>query len=363
MDASTAGYLYWAKTHPLARFELTASGVPAARIDDFDGQPETPDIEIRGAYGDPELIQAIAALRGVAPESVLPVPGASTANFIALSCAAAAGDRVLIERPVYDPLVRVARFLGLRCSFFRRVTEQGFRPDLEAVRRELTEGAKAVVMSNLHNPSGRICPAEDLQELAALTARYDACLIVDEVYLDFATLNGNRKRGGAARLGNHVVVTDSLTKVYGLGGLRAGWMIADPGFVRRAGEVLDLLNVVNPVVSARIALRALTRLERLGRRCQESYQAGYPVFASWLAGRGDLAGYGNDGALFGWLRLPAGLRAKELAALLASEYETNIVPGTFFGCDDHVRIGFGLPVDVLSEGLSRVAAALDRLRS
>ena len=362
MDVSDTGYLGWAKTHSRARFELTGSGVPAARLEDFDEAAPALDLEIRGAYGDPELIEAIAGLRGVPPEWVLPLPGASTANFVALACVASAGDRVLIEEPVYEPLMRAVRFLGLRCSFFRRLADRGHRPDLKAVARGLTGGARAVVLTNLHNPSGLICPAEDLGRLGALTAEHSASLVVDEVYLDYATLNCGYSRTSAAALGHHVWVTDSLTKVYGLAGLRAGWIIAHPDNVRRARVIVDLLNVVDPVVSTRIATRALAGLERLGRRCRDLYRAGYPICASWLEGRSDLTGYGDNGALFGWLGLPAGVRAGELAGLLAAEYEINIVPGAFFGRDDHVRLGFGLPPAALSEGLSRVGAGIDRLR-
>ncbi|MHC4062900.1 MAG: pyridoxal phosphate-dependent aminotransferase [Planctomycetota bacterium] len=361
MDSEAPSYMFWAKTHRRARFELTESGIPAAHIGDFDGQPATPDLQIRGSYGDPDLIRGIAELRGVAPESVLPVPGASAANFIALACIAAAGERVLVETPGYDPLVRVIAFLGLNCAYFRRAADRAYRPEFESVRQGLAEGAGALVLTNLHNPSGLICPRDELEELAALTSEHNAWMIVDEVYLDYARLNSGRPRVSAAGLGDHVIVTDSLTKVYGLGGLRAGWLIAQPHVVRRAAAIVDLLHVVNPVVSAQIALRGLAQFDRLERRCQEVHRAGYPVFASWLGGRTDLTGYGNDGAPFGWLRLPAGVRADELATLLATEYDTNIVPGTFFGCEDHVRIGFGLPADILSEGLSRVGAALDRL--
>ncbi|MCH7814785.1 MAG: pyridoxal phosphate-dependent aminotransferase, partial [Planctomycetes bacterium] len=232
----------WAKTHPRAKYELTASGVAPAGGTEFDGHCDPSDLQERGTYGDPDLIRAISRFRGVDQERVLPVPGTSCANFIALAATAHTGDRVLIESPGYDPLLRVARFLGLQVRRFDRRPDRDWRADLEALRAGLREGALAVVMTNLHNPSGRLCPADDLAEIAALTAEYGARLIVDEVYLDYAVLNAGRARSSAIGLGEQVLVTDSLTKVYGLGGLRAGWLIAEPQVLRRAREIVDLLH-------------------------------------------------------------------------------------------------------------------------
>ena len=361
MDDTARTYMHWAKTHSRVKYELTASGAPPAQLADFGGSVAAVDLREEGTYGHPALIEALAELRKVDPDRVLPVTGASTGNFIALACAAARGDTVLVERPVYEPLAEAARFLGLRPLPFSRHPQAGFRPALEEIAHGLAGGARCVVLTNLHNPSGRICPDQDLEALARLAGEHDAWLIVDEVYLDYACLNRDRPRRSAAELGDHVVVTDSLTKVYGLGGLRAGWIIAAPAFCRRAERVVDLLHVVNPVVSARVALQAVHNIASLAERCRRVYQRCRPVFSEWLASRPDLAGYGDDGALFAWVRLPPGLDAGRLAALLAARYETGITPGTFFGDAGHIRLGLILEPDLLREGLSRVGRALDEL--
>ena len=362
MDAPGSGYMFWAKTHRRARFELTASGLSTAALEDFDGQSASLELEPAGPYGEPDLIEGIARLRGVEPDTVLPVPGASTANFIALACAANRGERVLIESPAYDPLPRAARFLGLRPVFFERQPGQRYAPDLDAVERGLRNDARAVLLTNLHNPSGLVCPDALLRQLAQLTGKHGAQLIVDEVYLDYARLNSGSNPLRAAGLGEHVITTDSLTKVYGLGPLRAGWLIAHPRVLERARQVLDLLNVVNPVASARLTRHALDRLDRLAQRCRQAHATCYPTVSSWLATRDDLVDCGHDGALFAWLRLTESVRASHLADLLAVEYDTNLVPGTLFGSDDHVRIGFDLAPQDLTAGLERVGIALDRLR-
>jgi len=362
MSMQHDGYMAWAKTHPRARYELSGSGAPAAKLADFDGRIDDDRLDHDGMYGEPELIQAIAAWRGVSPERVMPFVGTSLANFVALACMGAPGDLVLIETPAYDPLIRAARFLGLRLGSVARAADQGHQLNLDEVRGGLANGAKAVALTNLHNPSGQPCNEDDLERVASWCAAQGAMLLVDEVYLDYAVVNRGRLRSRTAALGDHVVITDSLTKVYGLGGLRAGWILAAPAVLARARRVVDLLNVVNPVISARLAVQAIGRIGRLADRCRQFYTVGRPVISAWLAARGDVTAYEDHGALFTWLKLPDGVSSDRLAYLLRAEYDTNVVPGSFFGCDDHIRVSLALPGPELGEGLNRIGAALDRLR-
>lgn len=126
-------YLHWAKVHSTARYELTGSGVPPARRADLGGGPPPVSLEAEGAYGDPELIEAISKLYGIAPESVVPVPGASSANFIALATAVEHGACVMVECPAYDPLQRVSRFLGLKIIPIERRACVGFDVSLDEI--------------------------------------------------------------------------------------------------------------------------------------------------------------------------------------------------------------------------------------
>ncbi len=107
-DLAVMHYLRWSKTHRQARYGLTSSGVPAVRPTDLDADSLPVSLEVKGAYGDPDLLKAIAELYGVRPHCVVPIPGTSSANFIALATAAERGSCVMIEHTCYDPLVRAA---------------------------------------------------------------------------------------------------------------------------------------------------------------------------------------------------------------------------------------------------------------
>lgn len=354
-------YLRWFKVHPPARYELTGSGVPAVSPTDLDADSLPVSLEVNGAYGDPDLLEAIAKLYGVRPQSVVPVPGTSSANFIALAASAEHGSCVMIEHPCYDPLVRAASFLGLKVMPLQRRPELSFEVRIEQLEAGLRSGVRAVVITNLHNPSGQLLWPDIISQIARLCARVDATLVVDEVYLDAACITGRGSRWTAAALADNVIATNSLTKVYGLGGLRAGWLLADAELAERARDVMDVLSVNNAAPATALARHALARLTILEERYRRFCREGQPFFRQWLADEPLIGGYQSFGAVFECVRLPDGVEADRLSELLAREFDTQVVPGRFFGLDGHIRLSIALPTAELTEALSRISKALRQL--
>jgi aspartate/methionine/tyrosine aminotransferase len=307
------------------------------------------------------LIGAIARRYGCCESGVVPVPGASSGIFISVSSVAEPGDTILVERPVYDPIERVCSFLRLRRLPVRRAPADSFGVDLSTIEAGLEAGARAVVLTNLHNPSGQHLSPDTVRELAARCADRDATLIVDEVYLDAAHLNKGHPRWTAATLAPNVIALNSLTKVYGLAGLRVGWMLSNDELADRARTIMDLLSVMNAAPSTSISLRAFSVIDRLEDAFRRSYQQSQPVYREWLEGEPRVNGYTSHGALFECVKLPGGVAADRLCAVLHAEYDTNVTPGGFFGLPDHIRLSLSVGPDTLAEGLARLSKALRRL--
>lgn len=354
-------YMRWAKVHRKVRYQLTDSGIPAPGDHEFETTCHQLDLDVKGTYGDPELISAIAERYHADPDGVVPVPGASSANFIALGTVLEHGETVLIEHPVYEPIALVAAFLGLRVIPLRRRPSLVFEIPVEDVEFGLRQGARAVVLTNLHNPSGQLLPVETVRQIASACSGAGATLIVDEVYLDSAHLNGKHPLWTAASVADNVIATSSLTKVYGLGGLRTGWLLTNPELAERARSIMDLLSVNNAAPASMLALRAFSQVNLLEERFRRIYREGQPVFRRWLAEQSLLTGYPSHGAIFECLRLPEGLSSARLNELLTAEYDTQVVPGRFFGLDDHIRISLTLNKSDLTVALSRVSDAVGRL--
>lgn len=354
----TPGYMQWAKLHPRVRFELTPSGVPLARLEDFAGDPRVVDLLERGTYGHPDLLGRVASHTGCATDGIVLVPGASCGIFVALAATCRHTDTILVEEPVYDPITRVTSFLGLRVRSIRRDPETHFAVDVDRMEAGLREGTRAVVLTNLHNPSGQYIDRPMMADIAERCVRHDARLIVDEAYLESRFLGCGGPRWTAAKFGAHVTAVQSLTKVHGLAGLRIGWLLTGAETARRAEHVMDLLSVNNAAPSMSLAIQAYDHLEMLEDRFRRVQREGQGVYRDWLSGRSDVRGYPSFGAIFECLRLPPGVSSERFCPFLRDHYETQVTPGSFFGLDDHVRLGLVLPPGDLQEALRRLGAAL-----
>lgn len=354
-------YMRWAKTHARVTFELTDSGVPSVDRHELDTPGAPVHLQNAGSYGDPAFIAAVARRYRIPEAGIVPVPGASGGILIALAIAAGTGARVLLERPVYEPIRLAAEFLHLRIEWLYRDPRRAFDVVPDEVEIGLDAGAQAVFLCNLHNPSGRALRPEAVRAVATRCERAGAMLIVDEAYLDGYCLAGDQPCWTAAGLGENVIAINSLTKVYGLSGLRAGWLAANPRLAERARDMMDLLSVNNAAPAMSLAVAALHGIHRLEERYRQLYSTGQTVFREWLSGETRLGGYPNDGAIFECLRLPDGLTGEQLNDLLVREYDVQVTPCSFFGLDDHIRLSLTRPKEELSEALSRISRALDRL--
>jgi len=245
---------------------------------------------------------------------------------------------------------------------FERRMENGFVPDLDEIERLVTPRTSLLVMSNLHNPSHTALPRGFLASLNALARERRFHVLVDEVYLEYALEPGASPGPlSAAACGAEMVSCSSLTKVYGLGGLRAGWAILDSALRERALRVADYLGVNESTPSARIAARVLRALPALARRSHDAGKRGHAVFARWMVGRSDLEVVSSAGGMVAFARLQSRINTRELATHLARRYDTLIVPGELFECPGFLRIGLALAPEPLEEALARLGRALDDL--
>lgn len=344
-------YMYWAKNQRPVTYALGSSEVPHFRMSDWDVDPAKLELDGASRYRYPKLREAIARKAGVTPDMVTMADGTSMANMLALGGLIAPGDEVLIEHPVYEPLVAAARFLGAKIRYFRR-QGPGFALDPDAVKRELTSGTRLIILTNLHNPTGNLADAETLRAIGALGPR----VLVDEVYLDAAP--GERT---AALLGDAFICTSSLTKVYGLSGLRCGWILASPALTERFWRLNELFSVAQAHATEQLSLMALTRLDEVAAETPALLARNRALANAFFAGRDELEVAPMVHNVTCFPRLKQG-DVDALDARLRAAYDTSIVPGRFFGLADHFRVGVGGPTEIVDEGLRRLGLALDELR-
>jgi len=346
-------YMYWAKTQSRARYNLATSGVgpfPLAEL------PRQPALEINGdsTYGYAPLQQAIARKCGVDPDCVVAVAGTSMANHLAMAAIVDPGDEVLIEHPAYELLVSAALYLGAAVKRFARAEANGYALDPAAIRGALTSKTKLIVVTNLHNPSSALTPDAVLREVGDLARSVRAHVLVDEVYLDAVYENTPRT---SYLLGEEFIVTNSLTKVYGLSGLRCGWILARPDLARAMWRLNDLFGVIPAHPAELLSVAALEQLDVIRERARNVVEADRALLAAFLARQSAVSAPRTAWGTTVFLRLQRG-DVEELLARLRTDYGTTAVPGRFFEMPDHFRIGMGVNTDMFGEGLCRLGLAL-----
>lgn len=354
-----SGYLRWAKLHPPVRYSLTSSGVPYLPLSDLLIALEELEISGTGAYGYAPLQAAIAARYGVGETCVAAAMGASMANLLALAAVVVPGDEVLVEHPTYEPLPAAARWLGAGVRTFPRRAEDGFRLDPDEVERGITDRTRAVVITNLHNPGSALADDETLRQVGAIAARVGARVIVDEVYLDALWEPAPRT---SFHLGETFIATNSLTKVYGLNGLRCGWILAAPEIVERAWRLTELFNNIGVHAAERLGVAAFRSLDAIAGRSRALLDANGAALNGFYAAHGELFDarpHAHGTVSFPRLR---GGGVDALCELLIARYDTAVVPGRFFGMDDHLRIGLGTDPAAFREGLDRLVSAAAEIR-
>lgn len=352
-------YMRWAKDHAAARYNLANSGLLGCSTEDLAFSPG--DLLVNGPNRDgyPPLLEAIAAKYGVTPERVVTAPGASGANFLAFSALVEAGDEVLVERPTYEPLLAALGFLGARVRRFERRFENGWRPDPEEIRRRLADGrVRLVVMANPHNPSGVLLSPGEMGEIARVAADAGATLVVDEVYRDIWF---EAAPPSHVHLGENVVATSSLTKSYGLSGLRCGWILAAPDLAERMRKVKDLIEAVDSMPGDSLSVAAFRQLPRFEARSREILDPNLVQIRAFLANHAEwLDCVLPERAMCVFPRLKKEEDSEPLHDWLRGK-ETSIVPGKFFEDRRFFRLGFAVKPEDVAAGLENLSEGLRRI--
>ena len=347
-------YMDWAKTRSKARFNLATSGVGSFSLRALPFQAE--DLEINGdtVYGYAPLREAIANKYGVDPECVVTAAGTSGANHLAMATLLEPGDEVLIEHPAYELLVSTARYLGADVKRFARREENAYALEPDEVRRNLSAKTKLIVVTNLHNPTSVLTPEPVLREIGDLASGVGAHVLADEVYLDAVYENTPRT---AALLGPEFVVTNSLTKVYGLSGLRSGWILAEPSLARAMWQLNNLFGVNAAHPAELLSVLAFRNLEFIGDYARRKVEEDRRSLAAFLARETRVSAPRTDFGTTAFLRLLDG-DVDAFLERLRERYETTAVPGRFFEMPNHFRIGMGVDPEMFAEGLRRIGLAL-----
>jgi aspartate/methionine/tyrosine aminotransferase len=318
---------------------------------------------IRLGYGQSNgsdgLRDRIAALYpGATEASVLVTVGGAEANFVGQWHLLSQDRPAAVMLPNYMQVPGMVENFGAPILPFHLREESGWQPDLDQLEDALKQGANFILVTNPNNPTGASLTRESMDAIVTLADRFEAWILSDEVYRG-AEVEGEETASFWGRT-ERVLVTNSLSKAYGLPGLRLGWIMGPPDLIQELWGRTDYTTISPSTLSdhlASVALEPNTRAMILGRT-RQIIRENFGVMKDWIDSQEGLFSYRPpDAGAICYVRYRPEVNSSEFAEKLRVEKDLLVVPGDHFGMDRYLRLGFGNPREELMEGLSRIAAA------
>jgi len=350
--------MHWAKTRAKVKYDLALSGILNLPFAELDATISDIDLNGDNSYGFGPLVDALAAHADVPRDCVVTISGGtSMANHLAMAAAIEHGDEVLIEQPTYEPLLALAQYFGANVKRFARSAENNFRVDLDDLTSQVTSRTRLIVLTNLHNPSSALIDEDALRRIGEIAQTAGARVLVDEVYLEALFEAAPRS---SVHLGPQFIATSSLTKGYGLSGLRCGWILAEPELAQRMRLLHDIFGALAPHPAERLSVLAMSKLPKFIARAKSILETNRAVLNDFYDSREDLK---IEHTRIGTTSFPELMRGTvdDLYTLLTEKYESAIVPGRFFESPQHFRIGMCAEPELFGEGVQRLGKALDEI--
>jgi hypothetical protein len=345
----------WARTRMAGLPHILADSAIATPDLEALGLPHAASAPPEGYRAQAELERMLGERIGAPGGRVMIAAGASEANAIVFAALLAPGDEVLAEIPGYEPHRVVPALFGATVRGFDRPLEGPRGALAAAVERSLGPRTRLVVLSDLHNPGGGALNEDDLAALEALAARRDLRLLCDETFRDA----GDRPPATVAARSDRWVTTGSLTKSYGLGGLRIGWVAGDPGALTACEEVHDALSAQPSLLSVALARALVPHLDRLRARTHEILAANHGVFERFAARNARFAGPAVHGTTT-WREFAGEDEGDRFCEFASGRFGVALARGGFFGRPRGLRIALGnepLLFQAAMDALERAAAA------
>jgi len=338
--------------HPMLLGELLAGRDDAAE--------ELLAIELNypHANGIPRLREHIAAMYNkCTPDNVLVTTGAIEANYNAIRTLLSPGDGIAVMLPNYMQVWGLSQNHGLEMRTFHLDEKTGWSLDTAELDDAVTPDTKMIAVCNPNNPTGHIMTGAEMEAVGAAADRVGAWILADEVYTGAEHDSSDGETPSFFGRYDKVVATGSMSKAYGLPGLRIGWVAGPAETVDQIWARHEYTTISATMLSNHLAAIALSPevRPRIIKRTRKYISDGYQVLREWMDGHpGAFDVTPPQAAAIAFVRYHLDINSSELIDRLRREKSVLIVPGDHFGMDRFVRISFGLPRDYLTAALDRI---------
>ncbi|HYL51934.1 MAG TPA: aminotransferase class I/II-fold pyridoxal phosphate-dependent enzyme [Acidimicrobiia bacterium] len=312
--------------------------------------------------GDPVLREAVAAQGdGLCADDVVVTPGAAAALFAAATSLLEPGDHAVAVRTNYATNLETPRAIGAVLDVVDLAYEDDWQLDPMRVEQLVHPGVTRVISVTCpHNPTGTVFDVEVLRALVETAERSGAVLLVDETYRDLT--HGSPPLPMAATLSPRAISVSSMSKAYGLPGLRIGWAVCrDPQLAEMLLAAKEQMVICGATLDEAIAGRVHADRARILPPIIDEVRARLGIVREWMNDQETFEWVEPSAGVVGLVRFAPGLSVDigRFYEVLLKEHGTYVGPGHWFELDDrHFRLGFGWPSESeLRAGLAACSAA------
>jgi aspartate/methionine/tyrosine aminotransferase len=320
-------------------------------------------VELRYGYhlGHPSLRKEIAKqYSGNTLDNVAVTTGASEANFAIIAHLVGPKDHLIVEHPTYPSLYQVARSLDRDLTLFKLDWDNKFRPDMDKLRKLVKPNTKLITLTHPNNPTGSVITKSEIKEAIEIAEEAGAYLMLDETYRD---LMFETPPPLAASMSPNAISLTSMSKTWGLPGIRIGWAVADNSIIEAIRAVREQVTICNSSVGEAIAKEILHKKDEVLAMVMKAVRSNFRIVKDWMDSQDWLEWIEPRSGVIGAPRLREGGSTDELCEILVTKYRTFTVPGSRMEMDGYFRLGFGGDQEELVEGLAQLGKALKELYS
>ena len=345
--------LHWFVDNHSAKYNISLSDMLPATLSEVGLKIAELNLAENFPHGSPELRELLAEQHSASPDRVLVTASCSEANLDVCAALLKPGDDAIVVMPNYPPLRDLPKGVGANVREFYLKPEEDFKLDVEGLEKMVTKKTRLIILTNINNPTSSMVDEDQLSRLADLAKRKDLHVMCDETFRELAF---EKKPPTAAILGDRMIVTNTMSKVYGMGGLKLGWVVAGGTALERILNFTEYNTVSSSGLSDRIALFVLRDKKKYIERARNIITKNRPVVEEWFE-RNEKVHWDDPGV--GNMAFPQlEVDVDRLAKVLLEKHETIIAPGSYFGVKDRFRLGFGRKTEDLVTGLENLDRAL-----
>ena len=359
------------------QYDIAESGIYPMTVNELVGlMPEAQRaatlaeaLDLRLGYTEARGTEALRTIiastyQATSPDEILVTTGAIEANYLLFNTLLDPGDRIVTVYPAYQQLYAVARAIGCDVALWELTPENGFRYDLDALEKLVTPKTKLIVANTPHNPTGAMLSEADLRRIHALAESVGAWLLVDEAYRWLDLPGGDPMAPPIRDLGARGISVGTMSKPFGLPGLRIGWIAAPEAVVQQCWAARDYISLSPGKLNDYLAQVALNLRDEIVARNWAIVTENLRVADAWFEEHADLVSWTRPrGGLLALMKYNFAVPSREVSDVLAADFSVMLAPGSAFGYEGYLRVGVGQRPDIFAEGLRRAAIALEGLRA